>query len=75
MTQGIAAGSMAGVSITTARPMGTSTIDRITIPPTFDVPSLISAFQSAWRKAAPRTARKMPRLKTRTRAETCPPHG
>ena len=33
--------SMALETITTANPIGTSTMDRITIPPTFDVPTLI----------------------------------
>ena len=48
---------------TTARPIGTSASDRITMPPILEVPSLISAFHSACRNAAPRTARRTPMLK------------
>jgi hypothetical protein len=46
----------------TAKPMGNSPSDKITVAPKREVPVLISAFQRACSRADPRTASRMGKL-------------
>ena len=62
MTQGMTCHVGALQNSATAKPIGTSPKDRMTVAPKREVPVLISAFQRAWSKADPRTASRIGKL-------------